>query len=413
MKQYNSWQGYKRLLTFIKPYKTRLVFAVICMALSGASNVVVPWLIKDVIDKVLANKDIYTLNLIVVGILILFLLRGFFYFGERYLMSFVGQKIVNDIREKLYRHLQTLSLSYYDKHKTGNIMSNLTNDVTALQTAIAGNLISFVQEAVILVGSLVSMIFLYWKLTLLTLVIVPLVVFTINFFGSRLRRAGHDVQGKMADITSLLEEAISGIRIIRSFNREDFEIRRFILQNDRNFWALMNTTRLTSLLTPFIQFFAAIAVTGIIWYGGMSVIILVIVLTGWAWGSRVLRSQTQALRSRDFVTAATFSGDSSARVIFHEIFPNMLSLIINNFFGAATAAALAEAGLEFLGLGDSTTVSWGTMIYWAQNNNVLLTGQWALLLAPGLMIALLAVSMTFINFGVDRLSNPRLREGSK
>jgi peptide/nickel transport system permease protein len=104
--------------------------------------------------------------------------------------------------------------------------------------------------------------------------------------------------------------------------------------------------------------------------GGMGVIILVIVLTGWAWGSRVLRSQTQTLRSRDFVTAASFSGDSSPRIIFHEIFPNMLSLIINNFFGAATAAALAEAGLEFLGLGDSTTVSWGTMIYWAQNNNV-------------------------------------------
>lgn len=257
---------------FIKPYKMRLAVAVICMALSGASNVVVPWLIKDVIDKVLANKDIYTLNLIVIGILILFLLRGFFYFGQKYLMSFVGQKIVNDIRETLYRHLQTLSLSYFDKHKTGNIMSNLTNDVTALQTAIAGNLISFVQEAVILVGSLGSMLFLYWKLTLLTLVIVPLVVFTINFFGSRLRRAGHDVQGKMADITSLLEEAISGIRIIRSFNREDFEIRRFMVQNDRNFWALMTTTKLTALLTPFIQFFAAIAVTGIIWYGGMSVI---------------------------------------------------------------------------------------------------------------------------------------------
>ena len=254
---------------FIKPYKMRLVVAVICMALSGASNVVVPWLIKDVIDKVLANKDIYTLNLIVIGILVLFLLRGFFYFGQKYLMSFVGQKIVNDIRETLYRHLQTLSLSYFDKHKTGNIMSNLTNDVTALQTAIAGNLISFVQEAVILVGSLGSMLFLYWKLTLLTLVIV---VFTINFFGSRLRRAGHDVQGKMADITSLLEEAISGIRIIRSFNREDFEIRRFMVQNDRNFWALMTTTKLTALLTPFIQFFAAIAVTGIIWYGGMSVI---------------------------------------------------------------------------------------------------------------------------------------------
>lgn len=272
MKRYNSWQGYKRLLRFILPYKKCLVVAVICMAFSGASNVVVPWLIKDVIDKVLANKDIYTLNLIVIGILALFFARGFFYFGERYLMSYVGQKIVNDIREALYRHLQKLSLSYFDKRKTGNIMSNLTNDVTALQTAIAGNLISFVQEAVILIGSLGSMLLLYWKLTLLTLVIVPLVVFTIRFFGSRLRGAGHRVQGKMADITALLEESVSGIRIIRSFNREEFEIERFMEQNDSNFWALMSTVRLTALLTPFIQFFAAIAVTAIIWYGGMSVI---------------------------------------------------------------------------------------------------------------------------------------------
>ena len=187
MKQYNSWQSYKRLLRFITPYKKRLVVAVICMAFSGASNVVVPWLIKDVIDKVLANKDIYTLNLIVISILVLFLLRGFFYFGERYLMSFVGQRIVNDIREKLYRHLQILSLSYFDRRKTGNIMSNLTNDVTALQTAIAGNLISFVQESVILIGSLVSMLVLNWKLTLLTLVIVPLVVVTINVFAHKIK----------------------------------------------------------------------------------------------------------------------------------------------------------------------------------------------------------------------------------
>ena len=272
MKIHNSWHSYRRLLAFITPYKKRLVLAVICMAFSGASNVVVPWLIKDVIDKVLANKDLVTLNLIVIGILVLFLFRGVFFFGQKYLMSYVGQKIVNDIREKLYRHLQVLSLSYFDRRKTGNIMSNLTNDVSALQNAIAGNLISFVQEAVILVGSLVSMIYLYWKLTLLTLIIVPLVLVTIRFFGGRLRRAGHDVQGKLADITALLEESISGIRIIRSFNREDFEVKRFVVQNDKNFWATMTTTKLTSLLTPCIEFLAALAVTGIIWYGGVSVI---------------------------------------------------------------------------------------------------------------------------------------------
>jgi len=145
--------------------------------------------------------------------------------------------------------------------------------------------------------------------------------------------------------------------------------------------------------------------------GGLVMIVTVIVITGWAWGARVLRSQTQSLRSRDFVTASRFSGDSSFRVVFSEILPNMTSLITGSFFGAATAAILAEAGLEFLGLGDSSIVSWGTILYWAQNSNALLTGQWILLFAPGLCIALLAMSLTLINFGVDAISNPRLREG--
>lgn len=144
--------------------------------------------------------------------------------------------------------------------------------------------------------------------------------------------------------------------------------------------------------------------------GGIGVIVFVVVITGWAWGARVLRSQTQTLRSRDFITAAKFSGESPSRIVFREILPNMTSLIVASFFGAATAAILAEAGLEFLGLGDPNTVSWGTMLFWAQNSNVLLTGQWIQLFAPGFMIALFAVSMTFINFGVDGLSNPRLRE---
>jgi len=145
--------------------------------------------------------------------------------------------------------------------------------------------------------------------------------------------------------------------------------------------------------------------------GGLFMIIVVIVITGWAWGARVLRSQTQSLRSRDFVTAARFSGDSAFRIVFSEILPNMTSIIAGSFFGAATAAILAEAGLEFLGLGDSSIVSWGTILYWAQNSNALLTGQWILLFAPGLCIALLAMSLTLVNFGVDAIGNPRLREG--
>ncbi len=145
---------------------------------------------------------------------------------------------------------------------------------------------------------------------------------------------------------------------------------------------------------------------------GLGMIIFVVVLTGWAFGARVLRSQTKSLRGRDFVTAAQFSGERAWRIVFREILPNMTSIIAGSFFGAATGAILAEAGLSFLGLGDTTTVSWGTMLFWAQNSNALLTGQWVLLLVPGLCVALLATSLTLINFGVDGLSNPRLREGA-
>jgi peptide/nickel transport system permease protein len=154
-----------------------------------------------------------------------------------------------------------------------------------------------------------------------------------------------------------------------------------------------------------------IVIAGYLQNGGFAVIIVVIVVTGWAWGARVLRSQTQTLRSRDFVEAARFSGDRAGRLVFREILPNMTSLIAGTFFGAATAAILAEAGLEFLGLGDTSVVSWGTMLYWAQNSFALLSGNWVLVFAPGLCIALLALSLTLINFGIDAVSNPRLREG--
>ncbi|MHB1432256.1 MAG: ABC transporter permease, partial [Streptosporangiaceae bacterium] len=139
-------------------------------------------------------------------------------------------------------------------------------------------------------------------------------------------------------------------------------------------------------------------------------IVFVVAFTSWATGARVIRSQTATLRTREFVTSAVFSGERLGRIVFREILPNMTSLVAASFFAAATAAVLAEASLEFLGLGNPGTVSWGTILYYAQQQNALLTGQWVIVLAPGLAIVALMVSFTLINFGVDALSNPRLRE---
>jgi peptide/nickel transport system permease protein len=139
-------------------------------------------------------------------------------------------------------------------------------------------------------------------------------------------------------------------------------------------------------------------------------IVLVVAFTSWATGARVMRSQAATLRTRDFVASAVFSGDRLPRVVFREILPNMTSLVAASFLSAATAAVLAEASLEFLGLGNPATVSWGTILYSAEQQNAMLTGQWLMVLAPGLAIALLMTSLTLINFGIDALSNPRLRE---
>ncbi len=264
--------SYRRLLVFVKPYSWRMVFGLICMIVAAAAYLVVPWLIKNVVDEVLQAKDMMMLNLVVAAILLVFLIRGFATYGQTYTMSYIGQRVIIDIREALFKHLQRLDQAYFDRRKTGVIMSNLTNDVGALQTAIVDNLISFITEGVTLVGSLVSMILLDWKLTLVTLVIVPVVLGIINIFGKRLRLAGHDVQGRIADITSLLQETISGIRVVRSFARESHEVKRFENENQRNFRAVMRATKLTSLLSPMVEFSAAIAVTVILWYGGYSVV---------------------------------------------------------------------------------------------------------------------------------------------
>lgn len=264
--------SYRRLLEYLWPYWRVLLIAIVCMLFVAASNLILPWVIKDVVDRVLMDKDVYMLYWVIAAILIVFLIRGITTFGHRFLMGYIGQRVITDLRYSLYKHLQKLSISYYDKRRTGEIMSNLTNDIAALQSAIVENFVSLVQEGLIFIGSFISMVYLQWKLTILCLVIVPLVTGTIRFFGRKLHNSGRTVQEKLADVTSMLQETIQGVRIIRSFNRTDFEIQRFQSVNESNFNATVRTIRQQSQMTPFVEFFSAFAVTAIIWYGGMSVI---------------------------------------------------------------------------------------------------------------------------------------------
>ncbi len=141
---------------------------------------------------------------------------------------------------------------------------------------------------------------------------------------------------------------------------------------------------------------------------GPNTIILVLSLTSWAYGARVLRSQTLALRNSEFVEAARVSGEPTWRIIFFEILPNMTSLVVSSWIGAVLFAILAEAGLAFIGIGDPNQATWGMVIRWAQNNQALLTGAWWTFIPPGVSIALIGLALTLINYGIDEITNPRL-----
>ena len=265
-------KNYVRLLGYIKPHIGRLIEAIICIIIAAGANLYLPWIIKDMIDKVLAEKDMQMLNVISIGIVVTFFIRGIFYYGQSYLVSFVGQRVIIDVRDVLFKKFQRLPLSYFDRHQTGEIMSYITNDVAALQNALVDRLIELVTESSIFVGSLVMMVLLDWKLSLLTLITVPLVGQAMKIFGRKLKSSGTVIQERLADITATMQESIAAVRVVKSFGREDFEIERFHRQNELNFRAEMKNNQLMSLLTPTVEFLAALAVTVIVWFGGYEVV---------------------------------------------------------------------------------------------------------------------------------------------
>jgi peptide/nickel transport system permease protein len=143
--------------------------------------------------------------------------------------------------------------------------------------------------------------------------------------------------------------------------------------------------------------------------GTLSVVLIVLIVTGWSYGANQMRAQALSLRNRDFLESARVRGERRSYIIVVEVLPTMISLIVANFLGAAVYSVLTAAGLQFLGLGDPNSISWGTMLYWSQNQQALQTGSPLWSIAPGLCVALLGASFALINYAFDEISNPALR----
>lgn len=263
---------YLRALQFAKPYWKQGIYATICTLGAAGGMVYLPWVIRDIVDQVLADKDVVKLSLISMSIVVVFLIRGVFLYGQQYLMSYIGQRIVIDIRKEVFAKIQRLSMSFYDKNKVGTIMSYVTNDVGALQNAMVDNVVQLVTESTVLIASVVMMLYLDWQLFAFSACIFPPVIWFIDWFGKKIRKSGRWIQEASAELNSVLQESVTSARVVKSFVREQYEIDRFESQNMDSFRANMKNAQQMSILTPVIEFVAACGVAVVLWYGGHNVI---------------------------------------------------------------------------------------------------------------------------------------------
>ncbi|MGD0624019.1 MAG: lipid A export permease/ATP-binding protein MsbA [Thermodesulfobacteriota bacterium] len=263
---------YRRLLEFVKPHWTRLAGAMVCMLFVSAATSGSAFLVKPVLDDVFFKKDLTMLKLIPLAIVGLFVLKGLFDYGQAYLMSYVGQRIIADLREKIYNHLQSLSLSFFTRNPTGVLMSRITNDVGLVQGAVTEAVTGLLKDLFTIIGLVGVVFYRDWRLAIVALVVFPLAVYPIVRFGKKLRSYSTRSQTAMGDISTILMETISGNRIVKAFNMEDYERARFAKENRKLFGILMKSVRVRAVSHPLMETLGGLGIAFIVFYGGYNVI---------------------------------------------------------------------------------------------------------------------------------------------
>jgi subfamily B ATP-binding cassette protein MsbA len=263
---------YRRLLQYVKPYRMKLILAMICMVFVAVCTAGSAWLVQPAMDKIFIDKNMRMLFLIPLLVVGLYILKGVFYYGQAYLMSYVGQRIVADLREKLYDHIQRLSLSFFTKMPTGILISRLTNDVTLIQGAVSSALTSVLRDSFTIVALTAVVFYRDWKLACIAAIVLPLAAIPIIKFGAKLRKFSIKGQIRMGFITSLLQETISGNRIVKAFTMEDYERRRFAAQNDHFFKIIMKRQKIRALSSPVVEALGGVGIAGIVLVGGYAVV---------------------------------------------------------------------------------------------------------------------------------------------
>ena len=217
----------------MKPYWIRLTISVVLTLVIAGATGLMAFLVKYVIDDIFIDKDVFMLRLIPFAVVIIYIIKSISDYFSYFIMADVGQRIIMDIRDQLYAHIQNLSMPYFIRTPTGVLISRITNDVNMVQASVTNSVTGFVRQTLTLFGLIFVVFYRNYELALISMVVFPIVIYPINRFGQRLKRYSTKSMKVMGDVMSILDEAISGIRIVKAYNMENYETRRFATENRR------------------------------------------------------------------------------------------------------------------------------------------------------------------------------------
>ncbi len=264
--------SFLRLIAYVKPYMSRLFVAFVAVFITSILSIIPPWLLKYVVDDVLIKKQKHILFLLSLSIVVIYVLKGITYYFQHYLMSWVGQKVVFDLRNTLYDCLHKMSLSFFVKRRIGDIISRLTNDVNMIQDLVANVVIDMVMHFISLVGVLGFLLYINWRLTIVTFCVLPIAIFSVNRATKKLRVIGRDIQDRISDLNAVVQEVVNAIRVVRSFATEDIEKDRFRKVTEENFNAVIKGAKTKAALTSVVEVILTSSLALLLWFGGSEVI---------------------------------------------------------------------------------------------------------------------------------------------
>ena len=263
---------YRRLFPFLRPYLPQFFLALGCMLVFSTTTGALPFVVEHVFDDIFAQKNLAALRLLPFIIMGTFLIRGLVNFGQAYLMEYIGQRIVEDLRNRLNSHLQYLSLAYFQRNPTGTILSRVTNDTNLVREALTQTSASIMKDATTL-GALIIVAFVKdWFLAILAFIVFPVTIFPLMQVSKKVRRFSRQGQGALGYLSALLQETIQGNRVVKAFGMEEYEQERFSAENRRIFRHSMKAGRLRAFVPAMVELIAACGIAAVVWYGGSSVI---------------------------------------------------------------------------------------------------------------------------------------------